>query len=155
MNLYVKKNKAFTLIELLVVISIISLLSSVVLSSLNNARSRARDAKRVSDIRAVGLSLNLYYHQYGTFCVHDAGSGGRGWLNSRYSSSYGVAQQLVNLGYLSAVPRDPTQGDFGYMIWCDRNNFTLWATLEKSSTLAECHFSSYDTGYGKNYCISQ
>ena len=36
--------KGFTLIELLVVISIISLLSSVVLSSLNAAREKARIA---------------------------------------------------------------------------------------------------------------
>ncbi|MBI5133787.1 MAG: prepilin-type N-terminal cleavage/methylation domain-containing protein [Candidatus Taylorbacteria bacterium] len=38
------KNRAFTLIELLVVISIISLLSSVVLASLNSAREKARIA---------------------------------------------------------------------------------------------------------------
>jgi len=38
----IKNNKAFTLIELLVVISIIGLLSTVVLASLNTARDKAR-----------------------------------------------------------------------------------------------------------------
>ena len=41
-----KIQKGFTLIELLVVISIIGLLASGVLASLNSARMKARDAKK-------------------------------------------------------------------------------------------------------------
>jgi len=39
-------SRGFTLIELLVVISIIGLLSSVVMSSVNTARKRADDTQR-------------------------------------------------------------------------------------------------------------
>jgi len=56
-----KRIQGFTLIELLVVIAIIGILSSVVLASLGTARQKARDATRVSDIKALQLSLNLYY----------------------------------------------------------------------------------------------
>jgi len=151
-----KSEKGFTLIELLVVIAIICLLASIVLVSLNGARAKARDARRISDLRAVMLALNMYYDDHGTFCVQDAGSGGNGWLNYQYSSSWSVARQLVNLGYISAEAIDPTQGDRGYMIICgDGQHVTLWATLERSSTLDNCYDSLYDTGYGKNYCISQ
>jgi len=60
-------NKSFTLIELLVVISIIGLLSSVVLSSLNGVRSRARDSKRMSEFKQLVLALNLYRDKYNSF----------------------------------------------------------------------------------------
>ncbi|HAS85017.1 MAG TPA: hypothetical protein DCS23_03050 [Candidatus Yonathbacteria bacterium] len=60
-----RKSKGFTLIELLVVISIISLLSSVVLASLNSARAKARDAQRSISIRQVQTALEMYYHDNG------------------------------------------------------------------------------------------
>lgn len=59
------KQKGFTLIELLVVISIIGLLASVVLISLNNARKKARDAKRIADMHQLQTALDVYYTNNG------------------------------------------------------------------------------------------
>ena len=50
-----QNKKGFTLIELLVVIAIIGLLSSIAVVSLNGARAKARDAKRVSDVKQLSL----------------------------------------------------------------------------------------------------
>ena len=51
--------KGFTLIELLVVIAIIGLLSTMAVVSLNSARQKARDAKRVSDVKQISTVLQL------------------------------------------------------------------------------------------------
>jgi len=51
--------RGFTLIELLVVISIIGLLSSIVLASLNSAREKAAVASIISNVREVEKALYL------------------------------------------------------------------------------------------------
>lgn len=59
--------KGFTLIELLVVIAIIGILSGIGLVSLNGAREKARDAKRISDLRQYASALNIFYDNNGRF----------------------------------------------------------------------------------------
>jgi prepilin-type N-terminal cleavage/methylation domain-containing protein len=50
----------FTLIELLVVISIISLLSSIILASLSEARDKAKISAFMSNLKQLELSMALY-----------------------------------------------------------------------------------------------
>jgi len=54
-------NAGFTLIEMLVVIAIIGLLSSVVVIGLSGARQKARDARRIADIRQIQNALEIFY----------------------------------------------------------------------------------------------
>lgn len=56
-----KKQIGFTLIELLVVITIIGLLSTLAVVAFNGARMKARDARRVADVKQIQTALALYY----------------------------------------------------------------------------------------------
>lgn len=67
-----KNKKGFTLIELLVVIAIIGLLSTLAVVALSSARTRARDSKRVADMKQLQTAMELYYSDnaaYPTTCT--------------------------------------------------------------------------------------
>ncbi len=83
----IRRTAGFTLIELLTVIAIIGILASIVMVSLSGAKQKGRDAKRISDIKTIQLTLETYYND-----------------NLGYPTNiYGGA--LTN--YIAAVPSDP------------------------------------------------
>ena len=59
----------FTLIELLVVIAIIGILSTLAVIALGNARTKARDTRRVADLKQISTALELYYSDNGSYPV--------------------------------------------------------------------------------------
>lgn len=60
-------NRGFTLIELLVVIAIMGVLASIVLSSLRDARNKARDAVIKTAISESVKTALLYLDDYGDY----------------------------------------------------------------------------------------
>tara|TARA_B100000678_G_C18188859_1_gene494435 strand:- start:1004 stop:1507 length:504 start_codon:yes stop_codon:yes gene_type:complete len=124
--------RGFTLIELLVVISIISLLSSIVFSSLQDTRARARDAQRLSDISSLRIALE-YAKSDGDFEPYYYLSEG----GPRYSAA---VSRLVSPGYIPSIPQDPagrtgTQGywflnlDYDYVFQEPDSDFTNTYTI--------------------------
>ena len=112
MKLAGKNKSGFTLIELLVVIAIIGLLATMSVVSLNNARLKARDAKRVSDIKQLQTALELYFadnNQYpnGTIDLN-AQDGILGDANhATLSQNHGFNAAVLGTTYMGQVPSDP------------------------------------------------
>lgn len=121
--------KGFTLIELLVVVAIIGMLSSVVLSSMNSARKKARDARRISDVKSLQTALELYYAE-----------------NVAYPTSAALALTGTSLAglvpnYIAKLPVDPaasgtacaaTDRTYCYGSAAPLNGYTITIFLEKT-----------------------
>ncbi len=113
-----KRNKGFTLIELLVVIAIIGILSSVVLASLNSARRKARDARRIADIKQLQLAIEMYF---------DA--------NRQYPTALSTAL-LVTTGYIATLPNDPLDSASGGLCRTTAAGFSDYCYATYGSTAA-------------------
>src|SRR5688572_19088762 len=100
--------KGFTLIELLVVISIIALLSSVVFASLNEARIKGRNARRMSDMRSLQTAIELYKQDHGGDAPGENEGAGSIYITTGNSA---LKTLLVGGGYISGLPVDPTGVD--------------------------------------------
>lgn len=96
----------FTLIELMVTVSIISLLASIVLTSINDARAQARDVQRINDAKSIQNALELYRAEYGVLPGGEEFYQGIGCPDETENSLELLLQSLVDEGFLSQIPRD-------------------------------------------------
>ncbi|KKW23296.1 MAG: hypothetical protein UY70_C0030G0015 [Candidatus Kaiserbacteria bacterium GW2011_GWB1_52_6] len=95
--------EGFTLIELLVVIAIIGLLASIVLVSLNAARQKSRDARRISDLKQFQNALELYANDNNGTYPNQSTAG----------NVTGIQGSLVP-NYISVLSADPSGGSVVY-----------------------------------------
>lgn len=108
-----KYTGGFTLIELLVVISIIGILSSVILASLNSAREKARDTAILSDVKQMQLALELYNDKYQEYPPHTPLNACCGYLPGYYTNIEGSNTDNVFKNALNEFLQTlPTPGTF-------------------------------------------
>jgi prepilin-type N-terminal cleavage/methylation domain-containing protein len=115
-NIMKNKKQGFTLIELLVVIAIIGILSSVVLASLNTARQKSRDAKRIADLKNLQIAFELYFD-----------------TNNNYPTSIAALAPT----FIPAEPKDPsTSASYKYAALGSGtvcSSYHIGATLENTT----------------------
>ena len=107
------EKRGFTLIELLVVISIISLLSSVVLSSLNSARLKAKDSKKMLELQQLITSLERYYMDTNSLPPNVNAVNGWCIIGQNYLGSVCVGE-LISGGYFGSLPVSPDTNPYYY-----------------------------------------
>ena len=115
-----KNKKGFTLIELLVVIAIIGLLATLSVIALNTARVKARDARRVSDIKQIQTALEMYFDSSAT---------------SIYPAN---TSTLQTSGFMSSVPSNPQPTD-----GCAATNYVYAQTALSDGVLGSSYTLSY------------
>ncbi len=146
----------FTLIELLVVIAIIGMLSSIVLASLNSARSKGRDARRLSDMDQIHTALELYYDKYGKYPDSTLSGTSCWWLWASGNAGGGgtFLPELAAEGFMPSVPKETWWAaatgwsgcNYRYVRFNTTNtscgaagNYAVLYSLMENPTPASCH----------------
>jgi len=121
-----RRTKAFTLIELLVVVAIIALLIAILLPSLGRARAQAKTTACLSNVRGMGVVLNLYVADWQKFLPF-TGSTGDSWTQVLAKQSNGG---LTTKTRLCPEASDPSTHNTAVQPWWGTAHYAWGNSLE-------------------------
>lgn len=133
-----RKSGGFTLIELLIAIAIIGLIATFAMLGLSNSRERARDTKRINDLRQFRKALELAFNQGNGYPVEASaitlGDAGHQVLCGKGSGvGFQADKSPTNCDadkvYVGLIPPDPSS-DGAYTYVGTPSTFCIEATLE-------------------------
>ena len=134
-----KKQRGFTLIELLIIIVIIVILVSISVIALNGQRAKARDAKRISDVKQIRTALEFYYSDEGEYPIEAnpvvLGSQNKEKLCSKSVGGFVATETECNQEsiYMTAIPIEPLASqNFIYSGSADGYDITFTTEQESS-----------------------
>jgi prepilin-type N-terminal cleavage/methylation domain-containing protein/prepilin-type processing-associated H-X9-DG protein len=127
-----QKKLRFTLIELLVVVAIIAILAAILLPALNKAREKARQVVCASNLKQIGLAMELYSTDNDEFFpLHTSWSnllGNIGTSSAYSSSSFGFNDRPLN-SYLTTSEVAECPSDRGDALYSNIENcYTAFGT---------------------------
>lgn len=118
MKFNLNNSKGFTLVEIMVVVTIIGILAAVLFTNFDDARKQARDKSRMTSLKEVQLSVELYRAQYGRYPAQGCGTAGSDFAGPGPAGSGSFASCVdyiightagVNFtpDFMSSLPMDP------------------------------------------------
>lgn len=140
--------KGFTLIELLIVIAIIGVLTTIAVVALGSARRKARDAKRVADVKAIQNALELYYQESNGYPAETpAVELGQGSYKALCSTGFEATCGGTATEFMGLVPSAPLPMDGGCS--ADDNRYMYEAASGGAYNITFClgeNFGDYGSG---------
>ncbi len=164
------ESRGFTLIELMVVITIIGLLATTLLASMQNSRIAAQDAQRIQEARQLVTTLEYYRNQNGQYpcsgvavaCAVASAGGAAEVVLKNISGSYTPHATAIHttLNFMPGPDRTNTtalryrvgSGSGNSNDNTDPTSYTLVVFLEKQNTYCEINVGSGHAAYNYNSC---
>jgi len=117
----ISNNKGFSLTEIITTIGIISAISTVSATQLDDVIEAARDAQRKANTRQVQTALNLYYDEHLEYPVSISNEPTQNaWENMA------LVLEDPNNTFMPEVPLDPLNDEkYNFKYWSDGQTFKI------------------------------
>lgn len=107
----------------MVVIAIIALLTGIIMTNLSQSRGKARDAKRISDIGQLQLTMALFFDRCKQYPATLA-----------LSANNGCPSGITLQSYISSIPNPPAGTTYDYAVdTTTHTNYVLHTKLENTN----------------------